>query len=450
MGKITFNRINVKGAQKTLPSNRPSDSVSYQAIPQYSATFKRHDSGIYERCSDSISSSYNEKENNGSKIRGVQVKDDSLTTNFHDLHNLSIGSKSELETSDPALDYKFYKDENAYTADWDLSNDIDDPQMANLSQYNSNGLRLYDQFYAEYQRDYYMNLLEKERSHAPNPRYISFQMNRALEQSVINRKYDQCNSNTNNQSRNRWTEMRTKVVDWLFEFQDHFNLNQAMVSAETIHLAITYIDRYLSVRVADFGVWQEIAVTAAFIASKFVDYQSPSLKQLSEVTAESVSKQQILAREKCLLKIFTCTLCSPTTYHFLIELISSRDLASPEYRQVRRIALHFCDLSRLDFDLLVHSNRVMSIACLFLGFTLAGLTFRLNSRTTPIKYMNIELDELVQCINKLVSFYNKPCSLVTMPKYHVKQRWNITCSTFRNDICPQLVEKKLALLCTNW
>ena len=105
--------------------------------------FKRHDSGIYER-SDSISSSYNEnKENKPPGSEQKATEDNSLTTNFHDLHNLSIGSKAEFATVDPKLEYTFYKDESTYTADWDLSNDIDDPKMASLSQYNSNGLRLY-------------------------------------------------------------------------------------------------------------------------------------------------------------------------------------------------------------------------------------------------------------------------------------------------------------------
>ena len=75
----------------------------------------------------------------------MQVDDSSLTTHYHDLHNVSVSSRdadfpmydeSEKMCSTPILskdisrkksevfDYKFYKTEEAYQADWDFSDDI--------------------------------------------------------------------------------------------------------------------------------------------------------------------------------------------------------------------------------------------------------------------------------------------------------------------------------------
>ena len=157
--------------------------------------------------------------------------------------------------------------------------------------------------------------------------------------------------------------------------------------------------------------------------------------------------------------LFRCTLCAPTTYHFLIEIISSQNFTRPQFRQVRRVALYFCDISRLAYDLLIFPNRVMAIACLFLSFISCGLKFRINSRDNPIIYMNVKTEELIECISALAEVHQKSLSsrfedntnssctvrgktnssTTTHPypnafkNLYVNKRWATTLSTFQKD-----------------
>jgi len=430
-GKITLKQIhqnNRANAQPTNPSyasKATGERSTFQSVPQY-VQKQRHDSGIYSECvPSSYDTNMNVSSNSINNSHNMQVDDSSLTTHFHDLHNVSVSSKdadfpmydeSEKMCSTPilpkensliskelaekfsqVLDYKFYSKEEAYKADWDLSDDIHEN---NYKSFKNNGIKQYKDFHEEYQHSYYNNMLKCEKMYSANPRYMIMQENYRQERMVRNR-----NINGMNQQNHRAPsyQMRVKVVDWLLELQDHFR----MVSSETFHLSVSYIDRYLSAREVKESEMQEVAVTATFLASKFVDYQSPSLRELSEITAHSVSKRKILDRERHMLKTFTCTLCTPTTYHFLIEIISSQGLTRPEFRQVRRVALYFCDISRLAYDLLIFPNRVLAIACLFLSFSSCGLKFRLNSRDNPILYMNVKTNELVECIGGLVEIHLK-------------------------------------------
>lgn len=56
--------------------------------------------------------------------------------------------------------------------------------------------------------------------------------------------------------------MRAILVDWLVEVNDEYKLNP-----ETLHLAVNYIDRFLSVMTVVRAKLQLVGTTALFIAS---------------------------------------------------------------------------------------------------------------------------------------------------------------------------------------
>ena len=56
--------------------------------------------------------------------------------------------------------------------------------------------------------------------------------------------------------------MRCILVDWLVEVNDEYKLN-----SETLHLAVNYIDRFLSVMTVVRAKLQLVGTTALFIAS---------------------------------------------------------------------------------------------------------------------------------------------------------------------------------------
>jgi cyclin A len=55
--------------------------------------------------------------------------------------------------------------------------------------------------------------------------------------------------------------MRAILVDWLVEFADDFNF-----PADTLHLAVSYVDRFLSVGVITRSDLQLLGVAAMLVA----------------------------------------------------------------------------------------------------------------------------------------------------------------------------------------
>jgi len=56
--------------------------------------------------------------------------------------------------------------------------------------------------------------------------------------------------------------MRAVLVDWLVEVAEEFNLH-----AETLHLAISYVDRFLTTNVVAQDKLQLLGVTAMLVAT---------------------------------------------------------------------------------------------------------------------------------------------------------------------------------------
>ena len=61
--------------------------------------------------------------------------------------------------------------------------------------------------------------------------------------------------------------MRGVLVDWFVEVQDEYDL-----LSETLHLAVSYIDKYLSMNVVRKSELQLVGVASIFIASYVDDY----------------------------------------------------------------------------------------------------------------------------------------------------------------------------------
>ncbi|CAJ0763592.1 8077_t:CDS:1, partial [Entrophospora sp. SA101] len=68
-------------------------------------------------------------------------------------------------------------------------------------------------------------------------------------------------------------KMRTILVDWLVEVHHKFCL-----LPETLFLTINLVDRFLSDRVTSMVKLQLVGITALFIAAKYEEVISPSIK----------------------------------------------------------------------------------------------------------------------------------------------------------------------------
>merc|ERR1712165_262168 len=108
------------------------------------------------------------------------------------------------------------------------------------------------------------------------------------------------------------TNMRQILVDWLVEVSEEYKLQ-----TETLHLAVNYIDRFLSLMSVQRSKLQLVGTAAMFIASKYEEIYPPDVSEFVYITDDTYTKRQVLRMEHLVLKVLEFELGSPTTHLFV-------------------------------------------------------------------------------------------------------------------------------------
>lgn len=82
--------------------------------------------------------------------------------------------------------------------------------------------------------------------------------------------------------------MRSILVDWLVEVADEFKLE-----VQTLHLAVTITDRFLSVMSVMRSKLQLVGTASMFIASKFEEIYPPEIADFVYITDDTYHKGQV-------------------------------------------------------------------------------------------------------------------------------------------------------------
>lgn len=139
--------------------------------------------------------------------------------------------------------------------------------------------------------------------------------------------------------------MRSILVDWLVEVADEYNLQ-----SETLFLAVSYIDRFLSYMSVVRGKLQLVGTAAMFIASKFEEIYPPDVGEFVYITDDTYTKKQVLRMEHLILKVLAFDMSAPTILRFAIKYC----LVSNSKETVRHLAQYLCELSLLDAEHFLH------------------------------------------------------------------------------------------------
>lgn len=106
--------------------------------------------------------------------------------------------------------------------------------------------------------------------------------------------------------------MRAILIDWLIDVHRQFKMR-----TETLYLAISFIDRYLSKSEVERCRLQLVGVAAMFIAAKFEEIHPPELKDFVYICASAYTKENVIAMEARMLSLLNWGACAPTASHFL-------------------------------------------------------------------------------------------------------------------------------------
>merc|ERR1739838_59540 len=138
----------------------------------------------------------------------------------------------------------------------------------------------------EYAADIYEYLREAEQCHRPRVSYMTKQTDITA-------------------------SMRWILVDWLVEVAEEYSLH-----SETLYLAVSYIDRFLSHMSVKRDKLQLVGTTAMFIAAKYEEIYPPDVGQFAYITDNTYKVTQILRMEHLILKVLSFDMAVPSAHMF--------------------------------------------------------------------------------------------------------------------------------------
>lgn len=185
-------------------------------------------------------------------------------------------------------------------------------------------------------------------------------------------------------------QMRTILVDWLVEVCEEYKLQ-----SETLCLAVSYIDRFLSFMSVVRTKLQLVGTAAMFIAAKYEEIYPPDVAEFVYITDDTYTKVQVLRMEQLILKVLSFDLSIPTAVCF-VNLYGVM-LDFPE--KIKHLSTFLCELSMLEADpyLLFVPSKISAAA-------LALSRFMLNLPMWPKQYQEVigySLDDIKDIVLNL-------------------------------------------------
>ncbi|XP_026744808.1 cyclin-A2-like [Trichoplusia ni] len=168
----------------------------------------------------------------------------------------------------------------------------------------------------EYRQDIYEYMKEIEAKNRANPRY----MRKQPDITHI---------------------MRSILIDWLVEVCDEYNQQ-----SETLHLAVSYVDRFLSYMSVVRTKLQLVGTAATYIAAKYEEVYPPEVSEFVYITDDTYTKREVLRMEHLILKVLSFDLSTPTSLAFLSHYCISNGLSKKTFH----LAAYLAELCLLEAD----------------------------------------------------------------------------------------------------
>ncbi|KAI5703175.1 hypothetical protein M8J76_005751 [Diaphorina citri] len=224
----------------------------------------------------------------------------------------------------------------------------------------------------DYRDDIYQYLLKCERRIRPKANYM--------------RKQNDINS-----------EMRSVLVDWLIEVAEEYKMHN-----ETLHLAINYVDRFLSLMSVVRSKLQLLGTTALFVASKYEEIYPPEVNEFVYITDDTYTKKQLLKMETLILKVLNFDLNIPTVHSFICHITVSGHLD----QSVLYLAQYLSELALVSGDPFLQFLPSL-IACSAIALARYCLDYKEAWPSSLADITGHSLDSLTECVKCLHEVHRK-------------------------------------------
>lgn len=153
-------------------------------------------------------------------------------------------------------------------------------------------------------------------------------------------------------------KMRSILVDWLVEVSEEYKL-----CADTLYLAIGYLDRLLTVHRVPRAQLQLVGITCMWIAAKYEEIYPPNVSEFTYITDNTYSKEQLVAMEEEVLKKLKYELTVPTAKTFLRRMLQ---VCNPD-DQLHFVANYLTEISLMDHCMMNFLPSEVSAASVYLA-----------------------------------------------------------------------------------
>ncbi|CAH9103641.1 unnamed protein product [Cuscuta epithymum] len=157
--------------------------------------------------------------------------------------------------------------------------------------------------------------------------------------------------------------MRFVLVDWLVEVADEYRL-----MSDTLHLTVSYIDRFLSFRTLNRTKLQLLGVSCMLVASKYEEIQPPHAEDFVYITDNTFTKDEVVLMERDLLKFLDFETANPTAKTFLrIFTKPAQDNTKFSTLEFEFLCCFLAELSLLDYRCLQYVPSLIAASVVFLA-----------------------------------------------------------------------------------
>ncbi len=157
---------------------------------------------------------------------------------------------------------------------------------------------------------------------------------------------------------------RGTLFDWMLKVTTYLHMR-----TETLHMATTFVDQFMSRRKIDSNQYQLVGVTALFLAGKVHERVAVSLNKLSYLTEYSFTPKQIIEMELKMLRAFDYDV-NPVLPHTFMEtalVACEEELTEDQCSMINLICLYLFDLSLTEIDLAPFSASLRAAGAVFLA-----------------------------------------------------------------------------------
>ncbi|AET39476.1 cyclin family protein Ecym_4429 [Eremothecium cymbalariae DBVPG len=156
---------------------------------------------------------------------------------------------------------------------------------------------------------------------------------------------------------------RDILVNWMVKIHNKFGL-----LPETLYLALNIMDRFLGKELVQLEKLQLVGTACLFIASKYEEVYSPSVKHFAYETDGACDEDEIKEGEKFILKTLKFNLNYPNPMNFLRRISKADDYDI----QSRTLAKYLLEISVVDFKFIGILPSLCAAASMFLSRKMLG------------------------------------------------------------------------------